>query len=213
MDVEEDEEYEYEEYPEDEDEEYQFQDEDDYADVPSPVKISGPRTNTNNGEAKGHAPSNHTNGAIGHALERQSSEQMAVCNDTEAALSLDADAKMSSSLHSETNGIGRLSDPGTLPQPSYIMTSSSSSSSTTAVPKTPVDGSYLLTDYTNIYPRLEVLMSDVCALLDVSPDTAQILLQTHKWDKEKLIDKFFSDSEKLLEECGMNLFSADILAG
>lgn len=42
--------------------------------------------------------------------------------------------------------------------------------------------------------------------MDLSPDLTRSLLQASKWDKEKLIDNFFADSEKVLRQSGLNLY-------
>ena len=75
------------------------------------------------------------------------------------------------------------------------------------------DGGFVMTDYSAIIPFMDSLISEVGSLLDVGSDTAQMLLQHCKWDREKLLDAFFSDSERMLEDCGMTLFCQEILPG
>jgi len=73
------------------------------------------------------------------------------------------------------------------------------------------DGSYILTCFEDITPYRDSLIHEVSNLLDVDEDCAQQLLQHFRWEKEKLVDAFFSGSqEKVMLDCGMDLYSSDV---
>lgn len=74
----------------------------------------------------------------------------------------------------------------------------------------PVDG-YFITEYSAVVPLLDSLVGEVSSLLDVDHDVAHFLLQHCRWNKERLLDKFFSAPEPLLEEAGLSLYRGDIL--
>ncbi len=71
--------------------------------------------------------------------------------------------------------------------------------------------SYVIRSAAEIRPLLDALVSEISALLSVSPDEAQALLQFHKWDKERLMEKYFSDDERTRRECGLDLYSPNLL--
>lgn len=72
------------------------------------------------------------------------------------------------------------------------------------------DGSFMITDYSEIAPLMKRLISEVALLLDVHREAAQILLQLCRWDKERLMDAFFLSQEKLLTDAGLDLYTAEI---
>jgi ariadne-1 len=75
------------------------------------------------------------------------------------------------------------------------------------------DGGYSITDLADIVPYRDSLVYQVSSLLDLDRDSSQILLQHFKWRKEKLLDDFFTDKhDKVLLDCGLDLFSSDIVA-
>lgn len=59
-------------------------------------------------------------------------------------------------------------------------------------------------DSHEIKPIMDSMVEDVCSLLDIHSDVAQALLQLFKWDREKLTDAFFADSEKVLRDAGVD---------
>ena len=77
------------------------------------------------------------------------------------------------------------------------------------------DGSFFISEYSVIAVIMENLINEVATLLDLNYDIALILLQYCRWNKEKLMDTFYSSSEssseKLLEECGVDLFTDECL--
>lgn len=73
----------------------------------------------------------------------------------------------------------------------------------------PID-SYVIRPLTDIAPLLTALVNEVSTLLDISEDEAQGILQYFKWDKEKMMDGYFSNSEKVRKSCGLDLFSLDL---
>lgn len=74
------------------------------------------------------------------------------------------------------------------------------------------DGSYIITEYSAVIPLMDYLISTVASLLNLDTDATQILLQNCRWNKEKLMDNFFSSSAKVLEEAGLDLHTSEILA-
>lgn len=73
------------------------------------------------------------------------------------------------------------------------------------------DGSYIIKEYSEISPRMELLISNVSSLLNLDPDVTEILLQRFKWNKEKLQDAFFSDSDKVFLDFGLSGYDSDII--
>eukprot|EP00600_Ochromonadales_sp_CCMP1393_P003405 CAMPEP_0174990518 /NCGR_PEP_ID=MMETSP0004_2-20121128/21372_1 /TAXON_ID=420556 /ORGANISM="Ochromonas sp., Strain CCMP1393" /LENGTH=664 /DNA_ID=CAMNT_0016244147 /DNA_START=79 /DNA_END=2073 /DNA_ORIENTATION=+ len=63
--------------------------------------------------------------------------------------------------------------------------------------------SYNIIGVKDVEVVMAALIDDVSSLLDIPADMAQSLLQNSKWDKERLIDAFFFDSEKILKQAGL----------
>lgn len=79
-------------------------------------------------------------------------------------------------------------------------------SSGKVIPKLKIpDGSYFISEYSSILQIMDGLITEVAALLDLNVDASQILLYHMKWNKERLTDAFFSSSEKLLDDCGLDI--------
>ena len=72
------------------------------------------------------------------------------------------------------------------------------------------DGKFVITEYHEIVPLLDNVVKEVCALLEIDVDASQILLQCFRWDKERLIDAFFSDPDKVLSQAGLDLYASNI---
>lgn len=72
--------------------------------------------------------------------------------------------------------------------------------------------SFNILDCSDIEPIMRSLIEDVSSLLDLSTDVTQSLLQNNKWDKEKLIDAFFANPEKVMRAAGLDLYNDEILA-
>ena len=70
-----------------------------------------------------------------------------------------------------------------------------------------IEGKVVITDYSRIVPMMYDLVSDVSTLLGQDSDASLILLMLNKWNKEKLLDAFLGDPDKLLETSGLDLFS------
>eukprot|EP00601_Ochromonadales_sp_CCMP2298_P030744 CAMPEP_0173343904 /NCGR_PEP_ID=MMETSP1144-20121109/11043_1 /TAXON_ID=483371 /ORGANISM="non described non described, Strain CCMP2298" /LENGTH=159 /DNA_ID=CAMNT_0014290703 /DNA_START=133 /DNA_END=612 /DNA_ORIENTATION=- len=68
--------------------------------------------------------------------------------------------------------------------------------------------SYSILDVSDVSAIMRALVADVAGLLDVPADVAQALLQAMKWDKERLIDAFFSDTERIMKGAGLDQYSA-----
>lgn len=65
-------------------------------------------------------------------------------------------------------------------------------------------------DISEIVPIMNSLVEDVSSLLDLNCDVTQSLLQANKWDREKLIDAFFANPDKVLKKAGVDLYSDTI---
>lgn len=72
----------------------------------------------------------------------------------------------------------------------------------------PSEGNYIIAECAEIEPIMLSLVKEVSSLLELDDNVAMCLLQAYKWDKERLIDLFFQDSEKICRECGVDLYSA-----
>jgi ariadne-1 len=77
------------------------------------------------------------------------------------------------------------------------------------------DGKYIIQDYSDIAPFIVNVIKEISSMFDIDDDSAQILLQNCstknefniRWNKEKLMDQYFSNQDKLLEDAGLNLYS------
>lgn len=87
----------------------------------------------------------------------------------------------------------------------------SSSSKAPAVLVVP-DDSYIIADCTEVKPLMNCLVNEVSSLLDLNTDMTQTLLHNNKWDKEKLVDIFFADSDRALKDAGLDLFSQELIS-
>ena len=65
------------------------------------------------------------------------------------------------------------------------------------------DGQYKIVDYSEIETIMASLINDVMNLLNVSDDVCRILLCHFKWNKERLIDGYYADADRLLENVGL----------
>ena len=57
---------------------------------------------------------------------------------------------------------------------------------------------------------MDNVIKDVSTLLEIDLDAAQILLQCFRWDKERLVDAFFSNPEKVMSDSGLDKYNADL---
>lgn len=74
----------------------------------------------------------------------------------------------------------------------------------------PNDG-FVMLDSVDIERIMKRLIDDVTNLLDLNYDVVQSLLQNNKWNKEKLIELFFSNPEKVMKNAGIDLYSSSII--
>ena len=65
------------------------------------------------------------------------------------------------------------------------------------------DASYKIVDYQEILPMMQHMTQEVSSLLGISEDMSLILLHQFRWNKERLVEDFFSDSDKALEKAGL----------
>lgn len=104
----------------------------------------------------------------------------------------------------------KLSDPksnSNTPSGKYSNNLSSSSSQGKLI--IPCD-SYIVRPASDVIPVMQRIIQEVCNMLDISPDEAHLLLQYHKWDKDRLTDAFLTDFEKVRSAAGIDLFSNEI---
>lgn len=71
--------------------------------------------------------------------------------------------------------------------------------------------SYIVRPPNDVLPVMNRIIHEVCGMFEVTPDEAHLLLQYHKWDKDRLTDAFLSDYDKVRREAGIDLFSPQIL--
>jgi len=73
------------------------------------------------------------------------------------------------------------------------------------------DGAFKILDYKDIVPLMDGLIRDISQLLDLSDDVSQILLAKFRWDKERLIDGYYANPEKIMTDAGLQ-FSSNLNA-
>jgi ariadne-1 len=81
------------------------------------------------------------------------------------------------------------------------------------------DGKYIIQDYLDIAPFIVNVIKEISSMFDIDDDAAQILLQNCsaknefniRWNKEKLMDQYFSNQDKLLDDAGLSLYSSAII--
>jgi ariadne-1 len=66
------------------------------------------------------------------------------------------------------------------------------------------DGDYKILLYKDIQPLMESHTRDVSNLFSIAFDVANILLRKYKWNKERLIDVYYNDTEEILKEAGVS---------
>eukprot|EP01038_Epipyxis_sp_PR26KG_P016115 gene16115-21902_t len=115
------------------------------------------------------------------------------------------DAKLTprKSPKESTSPVKKLASDGKAKSTSSQKGSQKDSSYLTMVPQ---DG-YVIVSLSDIMPIMLSLIKEVRSLLDLSLDETQILLQSYQWDKEKLIDAFFADPEKVMNTSGLSLYN------
>lgn len=65
------------------------------------------------------------------------------------------------------------------------------------------DHDYKILPYRDIQPMLDSYTTDIANLFSIHYDIASILLRNYKWNKERLIDVYYSDTQHLLEKVGV----------
>lgn len=66
------------------------------------------------------------------------------------------------------------------------------------------DGSYNILDYKDMTALMDAMSQEAETVLGVSRDTALILLSHYGWNKEKLLDTYWSDPEACLRCAGLS---------
>jgi hypothetical protein len=78
------------------------------------------------------------------------------------------------------------------------------SGSTTDLTSVPYDSFHIM-ESLDIEKIMRRLVHEVATLLDVSFDVSKCLLQNNKWNKEKLIESFFANSEKVMKNVSVSI--------
>ena len=71
------------------------------------------------------------------------------------------------------------------------------------------EGCCQIAGYLDVEAAMNGLVQDVSTLLEVSLDLSRLLLQHFSWDKERLVEMYYSDSEKVLTDAGLKNFSSE----
>lgn len=77
--------------------------------------------------------------------------------------------------------------------------------SATDLTSVPYDSFHIM-ESLDIEKIMRRLVHEVATLLDVSFDVSKCLLQNNKWNKEKLIESFFANSEKVMKNDSVSIY-------
>jgi len=64
--------------------------------------------------------------------------------------------------------------------------------------------SFQVVEYSSLETEAQKKIDSVVDILSTTPSTSQILLRSYKWDKEKLIEKYSENPDKVLKEAGIS---------
>ena len=67
------------------------------------------------------------------------------------------------------------------------------------------DGSFNVLDYSDMSALMAAMVKEAEGVLGVSADTALILLSHYGWNKEKLLDKYWADTEACMRAAGLSV--------
>eukprot|EP00948_MAST-09A_sp_MAST-9A-sp1_P000038 g38.t1 len=93
---------------------------------------------------------------------------------------------------------------------SFSTLSSSSSSSSSASKKKALinrqnsNDEYSIWNMDELRTECERWVNDLAELINVDKEAATIMLRTYKWNKESLVDAFYSDAGRTLKKCGLS---------
>lgn len=76
------------------------------------------------------------------------------------------------------------------------------------VPLSSPEGTYHIAEYAEVERLMAALLSDVCTLLNVTEDVARLLLCQYKWSKERLLDSYYADQDRVLEAMGLDVVTS-----
>jgi len=71
--------------------------------------------------------------------------------------------------------------------------------------------SYILKDYEEIQYVLKQWKECLSGLLDLDLDRIEILLQHFRWNREKLLDKYYANPASVLYDCGLDSFNYEMI--
>jgi ariadne-1 len=66
------------------------------------------------------------------------------------------------------------------------------------------DDGYKVLLYKDIQPMMESYTQEISQLFSIESDIANILLRKYKWNKEKLIDSYYANTEQILADAGVS---------
>ena len=85
----------------------------------------------------------------------------------------------------------------------YAYEESSSSDYSDADDEVAAASAFRVVDFSAVEGTMKRITQSVSTVLDVDFDRAQVLLKHNRWDDEKLIERFFADSDKVCAESGL----------
>ena len=65
-----------------------------------------------------------------------------------------------------------------------------------------------LLEMSDLDPLLEKEVKEVNTVMNLPKVATAALLRQHEWNKERLFDKYYSDSDKVVQDAGVNLWKA-----
>lgn len=108
----------------------------------------------------------------------------------------DSDGENEENLQNEANGDNDDPEEGTIYRLSSVDSSASSydgDDNTISIP----DGSVIFKETNYINTLMSHVVEDVSSVLGIEPDETEMLFQEYKWNKERLMESFFSDPQFL----------------
>ena len=177
---------------------------------------------TNNNSSSSSSTNNENMGVVSESVAQSyDSSYMKVDNDdhhyssySSSYTSVNANNLTNSSSVDSTSSSSMLPNNNTFKTPARIDKKNNTASMTQSGKLKIPDGTFFISEYSVISAIMENLVNEVSSLLDLDYDVALLLLQSCRWNKEKLMDQFYSSSEsseKLIKECGVDLYSKELL--
>jgi ariadne-1 len=71
------------------------------------------------------------------------------------------------------------------------------------------DGAFKVITYKEVEPLMAALVREVSDLLAINQEVSQILLRQFKWNKERLLEVYYNNPDKVMVDAGLDLFSSN----